>query len=404
MDGEDHDGRPNGVSISRSLDAALGLILPEPTYTSPNQSRKSHARKQPLGHIPRPRNAFILFRCDFVRQKKIPESVENDHRNISRIVGKIWRQMSPLEKEPWTKMAEEEKINHYRIYPGYKFSSGLSTRKKIRRGDDIPHEVQNDELTLDEALYLALQRAASCPPGTLHVPHVNLECLNGYGTRLKTRDDLSRRPSRVTLYQSMPYDLEVDLQDPESLDEIVSQAYAVEMKGDDIIPGIDQDPFMDPKVKLELDGADGKFCGPRLAAIRYPIPDYDVPPEWENTGYEQRMLGDWYEPYFPSSSNEAQSTKGLRSTLRSHPGFTNPFNPTLPPLPRSDLPFPLEDFYPVGPLSSKHGHSSHMPDHSGNFPINRSADNACGRYARDLADEIIEEFSRTLIGAPKNDN
>ncbi|KAF8889415.1 high mobility group box domain-containing protein, partial [Gymnopilus junonius] len=71
--------------------------------------------------IPRPRNAFILFRCDFVRQKKIPMSVEKDHRNISRIVGKIWQQMTDSEKEPWTQMAEMEKMEHFRKHPGYTF-------------------------------------------------------------------------------------------------------------------------------------------------------------------------------------------------------------------------------------------------------------------------------------------
>jgi hypothetical protein len=55
--------------------------------------KKSHARKQPAGHIPRPRNAFILFRCLFVSQQAVPASVEKDHRNISRIAGKVWKSM-----------------------------------------------------------------------------------------------------------------------------------------------------------------------------------------------------------------------------------------------------------------------------------------------------------------------
>ncbi|TFK70575.1 high mobility group box, partial [Pluteus cervinus] len=71
--------------------------------------------------VPRPRNAFILFRCDFVRQKKIPEDVEKDHRNISRIVGRIWREMSEEDKFPWVEMAEREKLVHSQTYPGYKY-------------------------------------------------------------------------------------------------------------------------------------------------------------------------------------------------------------------------------------------------------------------------------------------
>ncbi|KAF9459887.1 high mobility group box domain-containing protein, partial [Collybia nuda] len=71
--------------------------------------------------VPRPRNAFILFRCDFVRQGKVPTDVENDHRNISRIAGRVWREMSVREREPWVKMAEEEKKMHGRVHPGYRY-------------------------------------------------------------------------------------------------------------------------------------------------------------------------------------------------------------------------------------------------------------------------------------------
>src|SRR5882672_4482149 len=59
--------------------------------SAPN--KKSHARKQPAWHIPLPRNTFILFRCLFVSQQAVPASVEKDHRNISRIAGKVWKSM-----------------------------------------------------------------------------------------------------------------------------------------------------------------------------------------------------------------------------------------------------------------------------------------------------------------------
>lgn len=104
----------------------VASALPVPTYIPPNPKKKTHARKQPLGHVPRPRNAFILFRCDFVRQKKIPEDVENDHRNISRIVGRIWREMSDEDKLPWVEMAEREKLVHSQTYPGYKYTPAQS--------------------------------------------------------------------------------------------------------------------------------------------------------------------------------------------------------------------------------------------------------------------------------------
>jgi HMG (high mobility group) box len=86
------------------------------------QTKKSHSRKQPEGHIPRPRNAFILFRCDFVAQKKIPASVEPDHRNISRIVGRIWKAMSDEDRRPWVEEAKKEREKHKRLYPEYRYS------------------------------------------------------------------------------------------------------------------------------------------------------------------------------------------------------------------------------------------------------------------------------------------
>lgn len=92
----------------------------QPARESP--AKKSHARKQPEGHIPRPRNAFILFRCDFVAQKKVPASVETDHRNISRIVGRIWKAMSDEDRRPWVEKAKRERERHKRLYPQYRYS------------------------------------------------------------------------------------------------------------------------------------------------------------------------------------------------------------------------------------------------------------------------------------------
>ncbi|KAF9039071.1 high mobility group box domain-containing protein, partial [Panaeolus papilionaceus] len=72
--------------------------------------------------IPRPRNPFILFRTNFVRQQRIPNSVESDHRNISRIVGRLWNAMTEEQREPWKVMAVREREEHAKIHPGYRFT------------------------------------------------------------------------------------------------------------------------------------------------------------------------------------------------------------------------------------------------------------------------------------------
>ncbi|KAK0217248.1 high mobility group box domain-containing protein, partial [Armillaria fumosa] len=71
--------------------------------------------------IPRPRNAFIIFRCQFVHQNCVPSSVERNNRNLSRITGFVWRGMTDFQKLPWKVLAEEEKIEHAILYPDYKF-------------------------------------------------------------------------------------------------------------------------------------------------------------------------------------------------------------------------------------------------------------------------------------------
>jgi hypothetical protein len=112
---------------------------PAPASMPESLAKKSHARKQPDGHIPRPRNAFILFRCDFVAQKKIPASVEPDHRNISRIVGRIWKAMGEEDRRPWVEEAKRERERHKRLYPQYRYSptstaaTGATSSLKERR-------------------------------------------------------------------------------------------------------------------------------------------------------------------------------------------------------------------------------------------------------------------------------
>ncbi|KJA22442.1 hypothetical protein HYPSUDRAFT_202233 [Hypholoma sublateritium FD-334 SS-4] len=318
------------------------LILPKPTYKLPDPTKKSHARKQPEGHIRRPRNAFILFRCDFVRQKKIPESVETDHRNISRIVGRIWREMTALEKDPWVKMADEEKANHMRNHPGYRFTRGSPGTRKGKRVEEGIRRQNDDRASLSpNEVSLALERAASCPPGALHVPVVNAEGANVYGNPMKIRDDLERRPSRVPVYQSTPHDLE-DASESSLFADVVNQQYYAETL---------KDPHQLATSLLREESAakesESAFCGPRMSARRYPIPDMNVPPRWERNSYDV----DWQSVQDPDGLHDTSIDKEinhLETSPRSLPAFSDPFYilstlPTLPTLPRhGPLYYPLE--------------------------------------------------------------
>lgn len=90
--------------------------------------------------VRRPRNAFMIFRSEFNSMRdKISRNVEHDNRHISRIVGHYWNQMSEEEKDVWRKRADQEKIEHMRKYPGYKFAPHARTKKlkrNVKRNGD----------------------------------------------------------------------------------------------------------------------------------------------------------------------------------------------------------------------------------------------------------------------------
>ncbi|KAH8590312.1 hypothetical protein B0O99DRAFT_722146 [Bisporella sp. PMI_857] len=75
---------------------------------------------QPDPKIPRPRNAFILFRQHYQAQVAAQHpGLANPE--ISKIIGEQWREQAPGVKDNWKRLAEEEKQRHQRQYPGYRY-------------------------------------------------------------------------------------------------------------------------------------------------------------------------------------------------------------------------------------------------------------------------------------------
>ncbi|WRT68647.1 uncharacterized protein IL334_005626 [Kwoniella shivajii] len=93
----------------------------------------SHARKQTADHIPRPRNAFILFRKHVVDSKLIPASVEMRHQNVSIITAKMWSEAPPDQKAQFNDLARIEKEEHLKKYPGYRYQPVYRRTNVIRR-------------------------------------------------------------------------------------------------------------------------------------------------------------------------------------------------------------------------------------------------------------------------------
>ena len=53
----------------------------------PTRRRLPPGKRLSQGYIPRPPNAFMLFRANFVRQKHVPGTIETNHGSLSKIIG-----------------------------------------------------------------------------------------------------------------------------------------------------------------------------------------------------------------------------------------------------------------------------------------------------------------------------
>ncbi|KAL6454631.1 RFG1 Repressor of filamentous growth 1 [Candida maltosa Xu316] len=86
--------------------------------------------KSKVNKIPRPRNAFILFRQKYHQTVLDEGTIIRTNPEVSRELGRRWRNLSPQEKDHWNNLAEEEKKNHAKKYPGYRYTPRRNGKNK----------------------------------------------------------------------------------------------------------------------------------------------------------------------------------------------------------------------------------------------------------------------------------
>ncbi|KAF8196135.1 hypothetical protein BJ912DRAFT_1056568 [Pholiota molesta] len=126
VDTEDDVAAADLASLSDPASAgspgATALFPPSATPAPPPaRKRCPPGKRRSQGYIPRPPNAFMLFRADFVRQKHVPGSIETNHGSLSKIIGTCWRQLPLDEKRVWEVRARQEKAAHKAQFPDYRF-------------------------------------------------------------------------------------------------------------------------------------------------------------------------------------------------------------------------------------------------------------------------------------------
>ncbi|EGV62205.1 slightly ste11-like protein [Yamadazyma tenuis] len=87
--------------------------------------------KSNANRIPRPRNAFILFRQKYHQSVLDEGSVIRTNPEVSRELGRRWRALPNEERDHWNKLAEEEKTNHAKKFPGYRYTPRRNGKGKI---------------------------------------------------------------------------------------------------------------------------------------------------------------------------------------------------------------------------------------------------------------------------------
>ncbi|KAI0762559.1 hypothetical protein C8Q74DRAFT_161803 [Fomes fomentarius] len=126
-------GTPSTTATSPPSSRASSPGSPRSSPPPKHKSASRRLAKDP-NHIPRPRNAFILFRSDKCRELK---GLERDHRMISRIIAEMWKNGPRAQKEYYQHKAAMEKEKHDREYPGYRFApqqrAAPPKRRKVKR-------------------------------------------------------------------------------------------------------------------------------------------------------------------------------------------------------------------------------------------------------------------------------
>ncbi|KAI1787963.1 hypothetical protein LXA43DRAFT_1097755 [Ganoderma leucocontextum] len=96
--------------------------------------RGSHAKKRDASYIPRPPNAFILFRSSFIRGGHIPGEIEGNHSALSKIIGKCWKALPREERQVWEAKAIVALAEHRKKYPDWRFKPAANALAKVKDG------------------------------------------------------------------------------------------------------------------------------------------------------------------------------------------------------------------------------------------------------------------------------
>lgn len=176
-----------------------------------NQTDKCTCKSN-ANRIPRPRNAFILFRQKYHQSVLDEGNVIRTNPEVSRELGRRWRALLNEDREHWNKLAEEEKTNHAKKYPGYRYTPRRNGKgklcdhckqKNLRQQQMQMHNHQIMQMQQDQYASYVLQQQQAAQMS-----------LNGLQINNNQLQNMSVQPQFNQQYLQTPQPANVNLQQP----------------------------------------------------------------------------------------------------------------------------------------------------------------------------------------------
>ncbi|KAJ3986365.1 hypothetical protein F5890DRAFT_1552317 [Lentinula detonsa] len=158
--------------------------------SSTTSCKSRRAKKKAEGYIPRPPNAFILFRQNFVRNVYKAGTLEYNDLTLGEVISNQW---ALTDQSFWYEKAKIEKERHQALYPNYQF------RPKHKKRQALSNSTSTDDASSTTA-------SSRCD----HPQTVIKMVRQGGVKRQKHPSDISIRPSsrpyaRPPWYSSIRY-------------------------------------------------------------------------------------------------------------------------------------------------------------------------------------------------------